>query len=318
MIKKKALIFGISGQDGAYLSDLLIKKKYNVIGVTRNKSLQNLSRLVKLNVVKKVKIYQNNDLNNKFLKKIFSKNKNISEIYFLSGETSPVRSINYPVEAINTNVIGLIKILEFIKTSKIKFFYASSSEIFEKNNDNNIFDENSKLGPRHPYGISKAAGLWFVKFYRSYYSLFCCAGILFNHESPLRKNNFIFKKIINNLKILKKKPRKLKLGDTTIKRDIGWAPEYVVSFWKMLQANNAKDYVIGAGKNYSIDDFLKIATKNLNINTKMIIKNDKRFIRKNDLKSYKSNPKLIKKELNWQNTSNLKKIVSKLINNDLY
>ena len=316
MIKKKALIFGVSGQDGSYLSNLLLKKKYNVIGVTRNKSFKNLSRLAKLGIIKKVKIYQNSVLNKKFLKKVFI-NNNISEIYYLTGETSPVRSIQQPIETINTNVIDLIKVLEFIKKKKIKFFYASSSEIFE-NDNNNIFDENSKLGPRHPYGISKATGLWIVKFYRDYYNLFCCTGILFNHESPLRSNNFIFKKIIDNLKILKKSKRKLRLGDTTIKRDIGWAPEYTVSFWKMLQAKNAKDYVIGTGKIYSINKFIEIAIKILRIDKKLIIRNDKKLLRKNDLKFYRSNPKLIKKELNWQNTFNLKKIVSKLINNELY
>lgn len=317
MVKKKALIFGISGQDGAYLSKLLLKKKYNVIGVTRNKSFKNLSKLKKLGIIKKVKTYQNSNLNEKFLEKIFIKNKKISEIYYLTGESSPIRSIEKPIETLNTNVIQLIKVLEFIKKSKIKFFYASSSEIFEKNKKN-IFDENSKLGPRHPYGISKAAGLWIVKFYRDYFNLFCCTGILFNHESPLRSNNFIFKKIIHYLKISKKNHRKLKLGDTTIKRDIGWAPEYAVSFWKMLQAKNAKDYVIGTGKSYSINKFLEIAIKNLKVDKKLIIKKDNKFLRKNDLKFYKSNPRLIKKELKWQSTLSLKKIVSKLIDNELY
>ena len=155
MRNKIALIFGISGQDGAYLADFLLKKKYKLLGITRNNSKSNLFRLKKLKIEKKIKIYQNRILNSAFLKKIFIKNKTIDEMYFLSGETSPLRSIAEPIQTFDSNVINLIKILEFIKSKnvKTKFFYASSSEIFKKNKKN-IFNESSEIGPRSPYGIS--------------------------------------------------------------------------------------------------------------------------------------------------------------------
>ncbi len=318
MGKKKALIFGISGQDGAYLADLLLRKNYNVVGVTRNNKKNNLYRLRKLKIHKRVNIFTNTIINLSLLKKIFKKHININEVYFLSGETSPLRSIQKPIQTIESNVIGIIKILEFIKKKKkIKFFYASSSEIFEKSN-NNIFDENSKIGPRHPYGISKAAGFWLVKYYRTFYDIFCCSGILFNHESPLRSKNFIFKKIIDNAKKIKKKGGVINLGNINIERDIGWAPDYVEVFWKMLQQKNPRDYVIGTGKSYSIKKFLDITFKSLKLKKNKINANKNQFIRKNEIRSYKSKPSLINKKLKWKSRTNINKIVLKLINNDLY
>ena len=169
MKKKIALIFGISGQDGAYLANFLLNKKYTVIGVTRKNSNQNLLKIKKLNIKKQLLIYENKKITKKFLKKILNRSKNINEIYYLSGETSPLKSITQPIETVDSNVLSIITILDFIRISskKTKLFYASSSEVFEKNKKN-VFDEKSKLGPRTPYGISKAAGQLFVKFYRHY------------------------------------------------------------------------------------------------------------------------------------------------------
>lgn len=318
MGKKKALIFGISGQDGAYLADLLLKKNYTVIGVTRNNTNNNLFRLIKLGIHKSIYIYTNNTLEPIFLKKIFKKHNQINEIYFLSGETSPIRSIEKPVQTIESNVISLLKILEFIKKNKkIKFFYASSSEIFEKSKKN-IFDENSRLGPRHPYGISKAAGLLLVRYYRTFYNIFCCSGILFNHESPLRSNDFIYKKIVDNAKKIKKKGGVINLGDINVERDVGWAPDYVKAFWTMLQQKTPRDYVIGTGKSYSIKTFLNKTFKILKLKKNKIKANKNQFIRKNEIKSYRSKPFLIKKKLKWRNSLNINKIILKLIDDELF
>ncbi len=319
MRNKIALIFGISGQDGAYLADFLLKKKYKLLGITRNNSKSNLFRLKKLKIEKKIKIYQNKILNSAFLKKIFNSNKIIDEIYFLSGETSPLRSIAEPIQTFDSNVINLIKILEFIKSKnvKTKFFYASSSEIFKKNKKN-IFNESSEIGPRSPYGISKATGLWIVKYYRKQHNLFCCSGILFNHESPLRSNKFVFKKIIQESKKIKKKGGNIYLGNLNIERDIGWAPDYVKAFWKMLQLNKPSDLVIGSGNIYSIKTFLNITFDKLKLDKNKIKANKKNFIRANEINSYKANPSLAKKKINWKNTLKLKEIVSKMINDELY
>ena len=319
MKKRIALIFGISGQDGAYLANFLLKKKYLVIGVTRNISNQNLLKIKKMNIKKKLLIYKNKKVTKSFLKKILHRKKKINEIYYLSGETSPLKSIAKPIETIENNVLSIIKILEFIRLSskKTKFFYASSSEIFEKNKKN-VFDENSKFGPRSPYGISKASGQWFVKFYRQQYNIFCCSGILFNHESPLRSKNFIFKKIIDLAKKVKKGGGKIHLGNINVERDIGWAPDYVIAFWKMLQLKKATDFVIGSGKKISIKTFLNLTFNNLKISKKNIIFNKKKLLRKNDLTSYRSNPSLAKRKLKWSNTLGVNQIVKKMINDELY
>ncbi len=319
MRNKIALIFGISGQDGAYLADFLLKKKYKLLGITRNSSKSNLFRLKKLKIEKKIKIYQNKILKSAFLKKIFTSNKIIDEIYFLSGETSPLRSIARPIQTFDGNVINLIKILEFIKSKKIKtkFFYASSSEIFKKNKKN-VFNESSEIGPRSPYGISKATGLWIVKYYRKQHNLFCCSGILFNHESPLRSSKFVFKKIIQESKKIKRKGGNIYLGNLNIERDIGWAPDYIKAFWKMLQLNKASDLVIGSGNIYSIKTFLNLTFEKLKLNKKKIKANKKSFIRANEINSYRSNPSLAKKKIKWKNILKLKEIVSKMINDELY
>ena len=319
MRNKIALIFGISGQDGAYLADFLLKKKYKLLGITRNNSKSNLFRLKKLKIEKKIKIYQNKILNPAFLKKVFTSNKIIDEMYFLSGETSPLRSIAEPIQTFDGNVINLIKILEFIKSKKIKtkFFYASSSEIFKKNKKN-IFNENSEIGPRSPYGISKATGLWIVKYYRKQHNIFCCSGILFNHESPLRSNKFVFKKIIQESKKIKRKGGNIYLGNLNIERDIGWAPDYIKAFWKMLQLNKASDLVIGSGNIYSIKTFLNLTFEKLKLNKKKIKANKKSFIRANEINSYRANPSLAKKKIKWKNRLKLKEIVSKMINDELY
>ena len=319
MKKKTALIFGISGQDGAYLADFLLRKKYIVYGITRSNSKKNLFRLKKLNIHKKVFIIQNREISLNFLKKIKKKIKYIHELYYLSGETSPENSILKPLQTFEGNVNNLILIFEFIRSFqlKTKVFYASSSEIF-KNVKINNFHENSELGPRTPYAISKATGLWLIKYYRNYHNIFCSSGILFNHESPLRSNKFVFKKIINETKKLSLKKRKFYLGNIKIKRDIGWAPDYVRAMWKMLQLKKPCDLVIGSGKSYSIKEFLDLTLKSLNLDKKRIILNSKQLIRKNDIKDYKSNPKLAKKLIKWKNTLTLRQIINKMINNEYY
>lgn len=320
MNNKLALIFGITGQDGAYLADFLLKKKYKVIGTTRNLSKKNLIRLFKLKIENRVSLLKIKRINHNVIKDLFKKLKKIDEIYYLSGETSPLDSMNNPLETFDSNVNNLVSILEFIKIKKFKtkIFYASSSEIF-KNKKPNIFNENSEIGPRTPYAISKAAGFWLIKYYRNNYKVNCCTGILFNHESPLRSKNFVFKKIIEQTQKIKKEKRgKLQLGNIKIKRDIGWAPDYIVAIWKMLQLKKFEDLVIGSGKAYSIQEFLNLVLKYLKLNESKIVFNKKELIRKNDLIEYKANPSLALKKIRWKNTLSIEKIIEKMLNDEYY
>ena len=319
MKKKIALIFGVSGQDGAYLANFLIKKNYLVIGVTRNPTNSNLFRLNMLNIKKQIKIFKNDKINFNFLKKIYHKYHMIDEIYFLSGVSSPRKSLEIPIQTFNSNTINLLKLLEFLKKTKnkSKLFYASSSEIFKKNKKN-IFNEKSELGATSPYAISKVAGTLLVKNYREQYNLFSCSGILFNHESPLRSKNFVLKKIVIELKNIKKNGGILKLGNINIRRDIGWAPEYVKAMRKMLQIKKPIDIIIGSGKMFSVKLFLDIIIKKLKIDKKSIVLNNQNLLRKFEIKAYKSEPRLAKKKLGWKTNISLEQIARKLLNDELF
>lgn len=202
--KKNAVIFGISGQDGAYLSALLLQKGYKVIGTTRDRSVKNLYRLKKLNIIKKVNILKGVATNLKFCEKILS--KNINEIYYLSGDSSVINSFDTPEISLKSNTEGILNILQTIKRKKYraKLFNAGSGQ-FYGNNKKNFYNINSKIEPQSPYGVSKAAAYWLIKIYRERYNIYCCTGVLFNHESPLRSKEFVTKKIVDTAIKIKKK-----------------------------------------------------------------------------------------------------------------
>ena len=321
MIKKKtALIFGISGQDGSYLAHFLIKKSYKVIGVTRNKSLNNLTRLKRLKIIDKVKIIKGTALNKFFLNKLLKKNKNIKEIYYFAGDSSVIKSFDYPDISLKSNALGILNILMSVNhtNKKIKIFNATSGQIFGDNKRNH-YSEKSLVDPQSPYGVAKAAGFWLTKIYRETHSLYSCSGILFNHESPLRSNQFVTKKIINtSLKIKKNNSLNLYLGDIDVYRDWGWAPEYVKVIWLMLQQKKPNDFVIGTGKKYSIRDFVYEVFRLLKINKNRLKYNTKKFQRKTDIKGYTANTSYIKKKLKWTSKISFKQIVFKMVKSELF
>ena len=320
MKKKKALIFGISGQDGSYLADFLIKKNYSVIGVTRNKSKKNMYRLEKLKIFNKVKIIQGVALDQKFLNKIIKKYSSIKEIYYLAGDSSATDSFIYPHKSFESNTTGILNILLTIKkiNKKIKVFYAASGQ-FYGNSKNNYYSEKSVIKPTTPYAIAKAAGYWLVKIFRENYDLYACSGILFNHESPLRSDEFVTKKIINVSKQIKKNNKvKLRMGNIDVYRDWGWAPEYVKAMWLMLQQKQPIDLIIGSGKKYSIRDFVNEVFKKMKIDKKNLITGTNKLIRKIDIQSYRANTALCKKIIKWKTKVTFKKIIHKMINDELH
>ena len=318
MYRKKAIIFGVSGQDGSYLSHFLLKKKYSVVGVTRKNSEKNLVRLKKLCILDKVKIVKGEASNYKFcLKNI---NSTVDEIYFLSGYSSVVGSFLNPYLSLESNVSGLINILEVIKKKKlkIKLFNAGSGQFFGDNKKNS-YNIHSKIEPKSPYGISKAAAFWLTKTYRENFNIFCCTGILFNHESPLRSKEFVTKKIVDTAQRIKKNKKIiLQLGDVNIFRDWGWAPDYVEAMWLILQRKRPKDFIIGSGKVYSLKDFVNEVFKYLNISQKNLKTNVEKYKRKIDLKGYKANINETKKLLKWKPKLEFKTIIHKMIKNELF
>ena len=320
MKKKIALIFGVSGQDGSYLADFLIKKNYSVIGVTRNKSKKNMYRLEKLKIFNKVKIIQGAALDQKFLNKIIKKYSSIKEIYYLAGDSSATDSFIYPHKSFESNTTGILNILLTIKkiNKKIKVFYAASGQ-FYGNSKNNYYSEKSVIKPTTPYAIAKAAGYWLVKIFRENYDLYACSGILFNHESPLRSDEFVTKKIINVSKQIKKNNKvKLRMGNIDVYRDWGWAPEYVKAMWLMLQQKQPIDLIIGSGKKHSIRDFVNEVFKKMKIDKKNLITGTSKLIRKIDIQSYRANTALCKKTIKWETKITFKKIIHKMINDELH
>jgi GDPmannose 4,6-dehydratase len=318
--EKIALIFGITGQDGSYLANFLIRKNYKVIGITRNLSAKNLFRLKKLNILKKIKLIKGIAVNINFIKEIIKKNKNIKEIYYLAGCSSVVNSFLFPEESLRSNAIGISNILVSVKNinKKIKVFNAASGQ-FYGNNKKSIYNEKSYINPQSPYGISKASSYWLVKIFRERYGINCCSGILFNHESPLRSDAFVTKKIINHCHLIKKRKIKyLYVGDINISRDWGWAPEYIEAMYLMLRQKDPKDLVIGSGKRHSLKRFIFEAFRLLKIPRNRLKANTKKLIRRNDIRSYRSDPRLAKKILNWKAKTSFKQIIKKMICDELF
>ena len=317
--KIKSLIFGISGQDGSYLSHFLLGKGHDIYGTTRNIGKKNLDNLNKLGVLNKIKIIKCDAKNFKIVKKIIKKIKP-QEIYYLCGQSSVTKSFTNPAETFKSNTLGLLNILEIVKeiNNKIKVFNAVSGQFYE-NRKNNIYNEKSYIAPQSPYGVSKASSFWLTKIFREWYGIKCCSGILFNHESPLRSNEFVTKKIINHCKLIKKgKLKHLYLGNINIYRDWGWAPEYVEAMYLMLRQKHPKDLVIGSGKRHSLRSFVYEVFRLLNISRSSLKINIKKLMRKRDIRTYKADPKLAKKILKWKAKTSFKQIIYKMVNEQLY
>ena len=317
--KIKSLIFGISGQDGSYLSHFLINKGYDVCGTTRNSSKNNLKNLVRLGILKKVKIIKCNIIDFFGVKKLIKIIKP-DEIYYLCGKSSVTQSFTNPVDSFKSNTLGLLNILDTVKKTnkKIKVFNAVSGQ-FYGNRKNSVYNEKSYIDPQSPYGVSKASSFWLTKIFREWYGIKCCSGILFNHEYPLRSNEFVTKKIINCSKLIKKgKLKHLYLGNINIYRDWGWAPEYVEAMYLMLRQKHPKDLVIGSGKRHSLRSFVYEVFRLLNIPRSSLKINVKKLMRKRDITTYKADPKLAKKILKWKAKTSFKQIIYKMVNEQLY
>jgi len=263
---KKAIITGVSGQDGAYLSRLLLKKGYHVIGGDRRAASNTFWRLKKLNIQNDVEII-NFDVCE--FSNVYSviKNYKPDEIYNLAAQSFVGSSFDLPIVTSDSTAIGTTRVLEAIKSisQKSKFYQASSSEMFGKVVGTSQ-NEETKFYPRSPYAVSKVYAHMMAVNYREAYNMFCCCGILFNHESPLRGESFVTKKIVSNLvNISKNKQECFEIGNLDSKRDWGYAADYVEAMHLMLQINQPTDFVIATGKSHSVRQFIEKSCKLLNI-----------------------------------------------------
>jgi GDPmannose 4,6-dehydratase len=310
----KALICGISGQDGAYLARLLLEKGYTVIGSSRDAEVTSLTNLEKLEIIDKVEVTSMALTDFRSVIQVL-KNSNPDEIYNLSGQSSVGLSFNQPVETLESIVTGTLNLLEGIRFLErpIKFYNAGSSECFGDIGDQ-AATESTLFQPRSPYAVAKAAAYWEVANYREAYDLFACTGILFNHESPLRPERYVTRKIISSaVRIAAGKQKKLQLGKLDITRDWGWAPEYVEAMWKILQHNKPDDFVIATGESNSLKDFVEHTFTKLGLEWQHHIEINPQLFRPTDLTISLANPSKANKVLDWKAQNKMQNIIDLMI-----
>ncbi len=311
---KKALICGVSGQDGAYLAKLLLDKGYQVCGTSRDAQVSNFTNLKILGIKEKIQL-ESVSLND--FRSVISilKKFNPDEVYNLAGQTSVGLSFEQPVETLESVATGTLNLLEAIRFTEkpIKFYNAGSSECFGDIGDQ-FADENTPFHPRSPYAVAKSAAFWEVATYREAYGIFACSGILFNHDSPLRPKRFVTQKIINAAyNIAQKKQEQLVLGNITVIRDWGWAPEYVEAMYLMLQQPEPDDYVICTGHSYKLEDFIKESFAYFGLNWQDYVISDNAFFRPSDLAISKGNPAKAKLKLGWEAKYKMPDIVTMML-----
>jgi GDPmannose 4,6-dehydratase len=337
-MKKKALIFGVTGQDGAFLAKFLLKKKYLVYGVKRKSSSLNTSRIDD--------IYQSpNNKKNFFLiygdltdslsviNIIFKVQPD--EIYNLAAQSHVKVSFEIPEYTSNVNAIGSLRILEAIRflklEKKVKYYQAGTSELFGSSPPPQ--NEKTNFYPRSPYAVSKLFAHYICVNYREAYNIFACNGILFNHESSIRGETFVTKKIVNALvRIAKGKNEKLYLGNLYAKRDWGHAKDYVIAMWKMLQMKKPDDYVVATGKQYSVKNFINYVAERLNIkiiwkgkgikekgylDTRVIIKIDKKYFRPAEVETLLGDSSKAKRFLKWKPKFDIHAVIEEMVNAEL-
>jgi GDPmannose 4,6-dehydratase len=339
MKKKVALIYGVTGQDGSYLAKFLLKKKYIVHGIKRRSSSLNTSRIDEIYIdphKKKVNFY----LHYGDLTDSLSVLKNIEklqpdEIYNLGAQSHVGVSFEVPEYTANVDALGALRILDSIKTLKLqnktKFYQAGTSEMFGASRPPQ--NEKTYFYPRSPYAAAKLYAHWVTVNYREAYNIFACNGILFNHESPVRGETFVTKKVIKGLcDISRGKLNKFFLGNLYAKRDWGHARDYVSAMWKMLQMKKPKDYVIATGKQYTVKHFVNLAANELRMKiiwkgkgknekcfwqNKEIIEIDEKYFRPTEVNSLKGDFSLAKKELGWKPKVSIQDLVKEMVSEEL-
>ena len=309
----RALIIGVSGQDGAYLAKLLLEKGYRVIGTSRDLEVNKFDNLIRLNIKNDIDLISMSIDNFESVFSVIQKYAP-TEIYNLSGQTSVSLSFQAPYDALSSITLGTLNVLEAIKLTggSYKFYNAGSSECFG-DIDQNPASELTEFKPNSPYAIAKVAAHFLVDNYRKSYGLFAASGILFNHESPLRGGRFVTQKIVKAaFRISKNKSEKIELGNLNIQRDWGWAPEYVVAMWKILQEATPEDYVIATGHSVSLEYFTSKTFDYFGLNwTDHVIINESLY-RPTDLSISRANPEKAKTKLGWKASVYVDEVIHKM------
>ena len=313
-----ALIAGITGQDGAYLAKHLLETGYRVVGSSRDAQTCDRSRLRRLGILEDVELISlaPNDFRS-VLKALSSLAP--AEVYNLAGQTSVGLSFDQPVECMESIAGGTLNFLEVLRYlgAPTRLFSAGSSECFGDTQQNPA-NETTAFHPRSPYAVAKSTAFWQVANYREAYGIFCCTGILANHESPLRPQRFVTQKIIEGVRRIKRgESQELRLGNLDIWRDWGWAPEYVVAMHQMLKTPKANDYLIASGHTTSLREFVRLAFAAAELEAEPYLVSDATFLRPSDLKYSAMDPSLIEADLGWKANITPAEIVQRMYEGSL-
>jgi GDPmannose 4,6-dehydratase len=316
MIKKTALICGVSGQDGSYLAKLLLSKGYAVFGTSRDAQGSSFSNLRKLGIQDQVTFLSMVPEDFRSVLVVLRKS-NPDEIYYLAGQSSVGLSFEQPAETMQSITMGTLNILEgcrMLETENkvIKQYHAGSSECFGDTHGEPA-NESTPFYPMSPYAVAKSSAYWLVNNYRESYGLFACSGILFNHESALRPERFVTQKIVRAVKrIAQGSTEKIKLGRLDIARDWGWASEYVEAMWLMLQQEKPHDFVIATGITITLEDFANAAFAEVGLNWRQHVEQDPALFRPTDLTVSRADPAKAYRDLGWKATTKSVDVVKKM------
>lgn len=318
-MNKGALICGVSGQDGAYLAHLLLSKGYTVWGTSRDAQGNSFNNLSRLGVKDRVRLLS---MDPEDFRSVFMALRTSApdEIYFLAGQSSVGLSFEQPAETIQSITLGTLNILEACRLveNPVRLYHAGSSECFGDVTGQDPANEKTPFQPRSPYAVAKSSAFWLVDNYREAYSLFACTGLMFNHESPLRPERFVTKKIISAAKaIASGSTEKLVLGRLDIARDWGWAQEYVEAMWLMLQQDQPEDFVIASGKTYTLEAFVAEAFSAFSLDWREHVIQEPSLFRPTDLSISRGDPRNAERRLGWRAMSCMTDVVRNLVKDTL-
>ncbi len=300
MTTKRALVCGVSGQDGAYLAALLLERGYEVWGTSRDAQLASLSNLAALGIRERVRVESMSPVDFRSVLQVLMKAQP-DEVYNFSGQSSVGLSFTMPVETLESIATGTLNLLEAIRFigRPTRLYNAGSSECFGDAGAEGA-DEHTPFRPRSPYAVAKATAVWEVANYREAYGLYACSGLLFNHESPLRPERFVTRKIVAAAcRIAAGSGERLRLGNLAVRRDWGWAPEYVEAMWRMLQQPEPEDFVIATGRTHSLEEFLEEAFRAVDLDWRDHVEVDPNLLRPTDLSCGRANPSRARERLGW-------------------
>lgn len=313
---RKALVIGITGQDGAYLAAHLLERGYEVYGSSRDARPSSLTGLQTLGIAGRVRVVQ---MAPSDFRSVIQTIANVApdEIYNLSGQSSVAVSFSQPIETLESVIVATGNLLEAIRflglETKTRFYNACSSECFGDTAGVRA-DESTPFHPHSPYAVAKAGAYWLVANYRSAYGLFACSGILFNHESPLRPDRFVTRKIVAAaVRIAAGSGERLKLGNLDIERDWGWAPEYVAAMHCMLQTEQPRDFVVATGRTVGLSYFVQTAFAQVSLDWRQHVDTDASLLRPSDMKTSRADPSLAERLLGWRATVGVEEVIARLI-----